>query len=75
MENVEGFILNPSERDIPVHEVFTDEMFDKLAERMVEVKWEGIERVRQFWEKEFRNRKIISEFLQDKVLGSKRLNV
>merc|ERR1711879_111209 len=73
MENVEDFILNPGERDVAVHQVFTDEMFDELAKKMEEVKWENIERVRQFWQEEFRERKIISGFLQDKLLGSKRL--
>eukprot|EP00494_Astrolonche_serrata_P024628 UN24887 len=73
MLDVENFIENPVERDIPVSEVFTDEMFDILKKHMEEQNWKGVDIVEEFWKEDYRNRKIVSEYLKDKDLGSKRL--
>ncbi len=70
MDSIENFIENPQEKDIPVNQVFTDEMFGALEKRMNEVSWPS---VRQYWEKDFKDRRIISGFMKDKQLGSKRL--
>mmetsp|Transcript_24470 Transcript_24470/g.37765 ORF Transcript_24470/g.37765 Transcript_24470/m.37765 type:complete len:582 (+) Transcript_24470:192-1937(+) len=70
MKNVEAFIEEPGDKDITVGNVFTDAMFDQLDKRMTGVGWES---VRSYWEGDFKDRKIVSGFLQDKLLGSKRL--
>jgi len=74
MKNVESFIESPQDNDVPVHTVFTEDMFDKLETRMKSVGWDGMDTVRnEYWEKDYKHRKIISQFLKDPLLGSKRL--
>lgn len=70
MVDVENFIENPGEKDVKVSEVFTSAMFEKLDKRLVEVGWKSM---RSYWESDFSNRQIVSGFLKDKSLGSKRL--
>jgi len=71
MNDVESFIESPGERDIPVSQVFTNDMFNMLENRMTSTcSWPS---VRTYWEEDFKNRKIISEFIKDGLLGSKRL--
>jgi len=70
MNKVESFIENPGELDIPVSEVFTEEMFAKLDERMKALGWESVE---SFWKDDLRKRKIVSGYMKDPLLGSKRL--
>lgn len=59
-------------QDIKVVEVFTADMFQELIELMKGEKWNGIEKVEEYWEP-FRERKIISGFMKDKEIGAKRL--
>jgi len=73
MSDVEEFIRNPGDSDVPVHEVFTDVMFAELAKRMTAHGWDGVEETKEFWVNDFRNRRIVSGFIQDGVLGMKRL--
>jgi hypothetical protein len=70
MDNIEKFIETPGEKDIPVNRVFTDKMFDSLEKRMDAISWPS---VRSYWEKDYSTRLIISGFLKNKELGSKRL--
>ena len=70
MINIENFLENPGDKDIPVEQVFTEQMFSELDKRMVGVGWKS---VRSYWEEDFKNRKIVSGFLKDPLLGSKRL--
>ena len=70
MQEIEQFIENPGDRDIPVNQVFTDEMFTTLESRFDKIGWPN---VRSYWENDFKNRKIVSGFLKDADLGSKRL--
>jgi len=70
MKNIEDFIENPGDNDIQVKDVFTEDMFSSLEARMESVGWP---KVRNYWEDDFQNRKIISEFMKDGELGSKRL--
>jgi len=73
MEDVENFIENTGEADIPVSEVFTSEMFAALKEKMEKQGWEGLDVVTRMWEEDYSKRKIVSEFLKDRDIGSKRL--
>ncbi|VEU36070.1 unnamed protein product [Pseudo-nitzschia multistriata] len=70
MINIENFLQNPGENDVPVKDVFTEEMFTKLDSRLTGVGWTS---VRPYWESDFQNRKIVSGFMKDPLLGSKRL--
>ena len=70
---IEKFLEDPGDKDIKVNQVFTDSMFDELEKDMDSAGWDKEHRVRKFWTEDFRNRKIVSGFLKDPVLGSKRL--
>ena len=70
MINVEKFLENPGNKDIPVGEVFTPEMFKKLDTRMTQVGWQSVQ---SYWENDFSKRNIMSGFMKDPLLGSKRL--
>lgn len=61
MTNIEVFLENPGEKDVPVSAVFTEEMFGELEKRMGGVGWES---VRSYWDSDFKNRKIVSEFMK-----------
>lgn len=73
MKSVSDFIENTGDKDIPVHEVFTDAMFADLETAMRKVGWSGVDETKRYWESSFKNRKIISEFIKDPLLGKKRL--
>lgn len=73
MSNISRFVESPGDLDISVKEVFTDRMFEALALKMTQIGWKGVEETKQHWLKDYRNRKIISEFLKDGLLGKKRL--
>jgi len=70
MEGIEKFIEEPGDKDIKVVDVFTEKMFTELEKRMNKIGWDN---VRAYWESDYKNRKIISEFMKDDTLGSKRL--
>jgi len=70
MVDIENFLENPGDNDIPVSKVFTEEMFSQLDKRLTGVGWKS---VRSYWEEDFSKRTIVSGFLKDKMLGSKRL--
>lgn len=70
MVNVEQFLEDPKDKDVPVSDVFTEEMFTKLDSQLTKVGWTS---VRPYWEKDFKDRKIVSQFMKDPLLGSKRL--
>mmetsp|Transcript_28154 Transcript_28154/g.59551 ORF Transcript_28154/g.59551 Transcript_28154/m.59551 type:complete len:149 (+) Transcript_28154:97-543(+) len=70
MANVESFLESPGDRDVPVNAVFADDMFDRLERRMEQAGWGS---VRCYWENDFKNRRIVTEFMKDPLLGSKRL--
>eukprot|EP01060_Flectonema_neradi_P000566 TRINITY_DN10354_c0_g1_i4.p1 TRINITY_DN10354_c0_g1~~TRINITY_DN10354_c0_g1_i4.p1 ORF type:complete len:1280 (+),score=250.40 TRINITY_DN10354_c0_g1_i4:172-4011(+) len=73
MEGFAEFITNPGERDIPVHKVFTPDMWDELKNIMSDIGWTGVDKVASVWESDFKDRSIVSEFLKDKAIGKKRL--
>jgi hypothetical protein len=73
MDNVQSFIDEPGERDVPVDTVFTAEMFGELASEMASVGMEGLDTVAAMWEKDYQKRNIISGFMKDKEIGNKRL--
>lgn len=64
MKNIENFIEEPGVNDVPVSQVFTESMFDQLESRMKEAGWGN---VRSYWETDFKNRKIVSEFMKVRI--------
>jgi len=73
MQDVERFILQPGDDDVPVHEVFSDSMFRELMDRMRQAGLPELETVERLWQSEYRSRKVVSGFLRDKEIGKKRL--
>ena len=74
MKAVSDFIQTPSvDKDVPVSNVITEDMFKKLTEKMTSIGWTGIEEVKTRWDNEYKNRTIISGFIKDPLLGKKRL--
>jgi len=71
MLNIEKFLEEPGDKDVPVSKVFTEEMFAKLDETMTKVA--GWKSVKTYWDNDFKNRTIVSQFMKDTRLGSKRL--
>jgi len=55
---------------VHIDTIFSQEMFDKLEGRMKEVEWSS---VRNFWNNDLRHRRIISDFMKDPMIRSKRL--
>ena len=73
MKKVSLFIETPGAYDIPVKEVFTEQMFTDLESSMKLVEWTGVAETRSMWDEDFKNRKIITGFIKDGLLGKKRL--
>jgi hypothetical protein len=61
MIQVEKFIDAPGDKDVKVHQVFTEDMFTKLDSRLTSVGWKS---VRSYWEADFQNRRIVSGFMK-----------
>lgn len=75
MKAVEDFVCNPGDKDVTLVEIFSDEMFAQLDEKMAAANWSAGHRatVAKIWHEDYKNRKVMSEFLKDKALGKKRL--
>lgn len=61
MVNIEKFLEDPKDKDVPVSQVFTEDMFTKLDSHLTKVGWTS---VRSYWDKDFKNRKIVSQFMK-----------
>ena len=72
MKGVEKFMTDP-ENNVPLHEIFTDDMFGELCDEMAEQSISGLDKLSNFWKDDFRDKLTISGFLKDKTLGLKRL--
>lgn len=70
MGKVEDFIVNPGDKDVPVPQVFTPAMMDRLEQRFQTIGWNS---VRSYWDTDFSKRTIVEGFMKDTTLGSKRL--
>jgi len=70
MTKVEDFIEKPGDFDVPVSTVFTEDMYKKLEEKMNSIGWPS---VAEYWKSDLSKRRIVSGFLKDPLLGSKRL--
>mmetsp|Transcript_18020 Transcript_18020/g.33850 ORF Transcript_18020/g.33850 Transcript_18020/m.33850 type:complete len:569 (+) Transcript_18020:90-1796(+) len=73
MAGVSEFIKEPNEKDVTVGEIFTDDMFAELETLMRAAGWQYVDETKVKWNSEFKNRRIISQFIKDDVIGKKRL--
>lgn len=73
MQDVSRFIQTPGTADVAVAQVFSQDMFDELILEMTKAGWTGLDKVTQQWHDNYKNRKIISEFIKDEMIGKKRL--
>lgn len=75
MEKVQEIIEDPKQKnmDLAVEQVFTEAMFQELIADLKDANIEHLDEVESLWNKDYRKRLIISEFLKDKELGLKRL--
>jgi len=74
MDKVQTFITEtPNSHDVPVKEIFTEQMFQELKDCMASIGWTGISETETLWNNDFKNRKIISGFMKDNELSLKRL--
>lgn len=73
MKDVSTFIRTPGAADVPVHEVFTQEMFDELISEMRKAGWADLDKVQDQWLTNYKDRKVVSEFIKDDLIGKKRL--
>jgi hypothetical protein len=70
MLDIEQFIDAPGEKDVSVNQVFTPDMLEALDSRLTRVGWASI---KTYWDNDFAQRKIVTGFMKDPLLGSKRL--
>lgn len=77
MQGVEEFLDDPCENDVEVNVVFTEEMFQELKELCAKEGMQGLDELEHgMWrggDLHLSERKIVSEFIKDSQLGSKRL--
>lgn len=79
MEKFEKIVDHPEAEhaggspDVPVRDVFTEDMYTELRQKMASEGWEGLDVVDRHWKDDYGGRKIISGFLKDKSIGDKRL--
>lgn len=73
MSNVSSFIDSPGHFDLPVKEIFTEQMFTELEESMTAANWTGVAETRILWDTVYKERKVITEFIKNLDLGKKRL--
>mmetsp|Transcript_55103 Transcript_55103/g.112683 ORF Transcript_55103/g.112683 Transcript_55103/m.112683 type:complete len:567 (+) Transcript_55103:131-1831(+) len=73
MEGTQNFLDNPGDRDVAIHQVFTDKMFNQLLCDMIDANIPGLKEVARIWRDCFSVKKIVSGFLKDTEIGKKRL--
>lgn len=73
MSDVSIFINKPEANDVTVSEVFSQTMFDDLVMSMKRIGWTDTDQIENLWHSNYKNRKIVSQFIKDASLGKKRL--
>ena len=75
MKLVSSFIETPGENDKRMSEIFSDLMYDELEDMMKRSGFNEahVASARRLWNDDYKNRKIVSEFIKDSKLGKKRL--
>ena len=73
MRDFEAFIEEPGDLDVTVSEVVDDAMFLELKDLMIHEGFDKVEETAEYWKSNLKGRKIVSGFLKDAAIGSKRL--
>ena len=73
MKKVSDFIQNPGANDVFIKKIITDSMFTELETAMRDAGWSGVDETRQMWLSDYKNRRSISGFMKDDIIGKKRL--
>jgi len=73
MADISKSMTTPGSLDVTVKDVFTETMFSELKNEMAAIGFTGIDQVDFLWRNEYKDRRIISDFLKDPLLGKKRL--
>ena len=66
-------LMDSPEKDILIHQIFTDTMYDELVEELDARKIGGLDLMRRHWQADYRQRTAVAGFLKDAKLGVKRL--
>lgn len=73
MVAVEEMVESPADRDVTLGSIFPASAVEELAGRMNKLEgFDGVAEVLEIWRNDFSQRPIVSGFLKDKVIGSKR---
>ena len=72
MVDIENFV-NDQSADVDLCSIFSDEMFEELVKVMAAQNITNLNELTAIWKNDFRQRKAISGFLKDRMLGEKRL--
>ena len=72
MQDIEKFLAD-ARMDVDVKEIFTDSMFSELIEELAILGIAKLDKLSTLWSDDFSQRKAISGFLKDPVIGEKRL--
>ena len=73
MRGVSEFIKTPGDKDIPIGNIFTEQMLSEMLELMGQAGWSGLEETKSQYHQNYKHKKIISEFIRDDLIGKKRL--
>uniref|UniRef100_A0A7S3YQ99 Endonuclease/exonuclease/phosphatase domain-containing protein n=1 Tax=Lotharella globosa TaxID=91324 RepID=A0A7S3YQ99_9EUKA len=73
MDSVTKLINDPGVLDKEVGDVFKPQMAAELLEMMQQQGWQGTDEALHLYETDYKHRRVISGFLKDKNIGSKRL--
>mmetsp|Transcript_25666 Transcript_25666/g.59324 ORF Transcript_25666/g.59324 Transcript_25666/m.59324 type:complete len:600 (-) Transcript_25666:26-1825(-) len=73
MSDVEAFLENPGDADVPLSEVFRQTWVDELKELMQKEEWPDVDKAVDKFREDYLVKTIASGFLKDKKLGLKRL--
>ena len=73
MRDFEAFVEEPGDLDVTVSEVVDDAMFLELKDLMIHEGFDKVEETAEYWKSNLKGRKIVSGFLKDAAIGSKRL--
>ena len=73
MQGLEQLLDCPGGEDLPMNAVFSETMFQELKGLMHREGWDGLETLDTMWREDYSKRRILSDFLKDKMLGEQRL--
>jgi hypothetical protein len=73
MKGVSEFIKTPGANDIPIGKIFTEQMLNEMIDLMSQAGWSGLEETKAQYHNNYKEKKIISEFIRDDLIGKKRL--